>query len=640
VKSKFLWAALWAAMYVSAIIWRAQNLDAFGLSNDEGVYLMWGRLAAEGYALYREIYAVQPPLFLESLALAFRFFGSTIAVGRWTMLAGFCLLAPILSWLAYRGSRWPGAITALLLVSISPLIFSLSRLAMAEVPATALAATTLALLTVYTNTGQRGWLFMAGFVLGLSFIFKPLQPYVAVVGMVMLVLYRSPDRLRPSPTLAHLARLVSAQKPWKSLLADLIIFGSAVIVPVAMIFVLYDAAALYDQVVAFRADLRAAIPGSWGETWEFFKLFVIGHWGFWLLAVAGIILNEWVRGAPTPVAQTLSFIATTWLLVGSVLLVWHTPLFAHHFVVLLPPLILLGADFVGRVVWLSQTGTGPRLARLSAILIIGLALLNLPAMARANQQTASVVTGGRAQQALALLKAVTLPADFVMGDSQLLIFMADRRTPPALGDLALVGIKAGRQTSDRLIQITKDQQSPAVVRWSLRLPWLPDYVNWVEQNYLARREWDNDHIIHFVPRVGSEQLLPNQRQVKLENGFAFRGYQLLTKKVVPGDEVELKLFWQVDVVPEVDYTVFTQLLDANGVFVTGFDSQPLGGYFPTSQWPANEIVTDVIRLPVPDTLAPGQYTLITGLYRLNTLERLTVLEDNRDFIVVTEITVQ
>ena len=81
-------------MYAGAIIWRAQNLDAFGPFNDEGVYLMWGRLAADGYALYREVYAVQPPLFLESLALTFRLFGSTIEAGRWAMLVGFCLLAP------------------------------------------------------------------------------------------------------------------------------------------------------------------------------------------------------------------------------------------------------------------------------------------------------------------------------------------------------------------------------------------------------------------------------------------------------------------------------------------------------------------------------------------------------------------
>ena len=126
----------------------------------------------------------------------------------------------------------------------------------------------------------------------------------------------------------------------------------------------------------------------------------------------------------------------------------------------------------------------------------------------------------------------------------------------------------------------------------------------------------------------------------MDGGFRLRGYQLLTDTIVPGGEVNLGLFWQTDAASDIDYTVFTQLLDGNGAFVTGYDSQPLGGYFPTSQWPADEVVTDFIRLPVPDTLAPGQYTLITGMYRLDTLERLTVLEDGRDFITVADVTVQ
>jgi len=33
-------------IFALAVAWRVQNLDAYGLSNDEGVYLMWGRLVA------------------------------------------------------------------------------------------------------------------------------------------------------------------------------------------------------------------------------------------------------------------------------------------------------------------------------------------------------------------------------------------------------------------------------------------------------------------------------------------------------------------------------------------------------------------------------------------------------------------
>jgi hypothetical protein len=80
------WLLLWLLVFGLALAWRAQNLDAFGLSNDEGAHLMWARLIVEGYPLYSETQAVQAPLFLEWVALAFRIGGQTIQAGRWAIL--------------------------------------------------------------------------------------------------------------------------------------------------------------------------------------------------------------------------------------------------------------------------------------------------------------------------------------------------------------------------------------------------------------------------------------------------------------------------------------------------------------------------------------------------------------------------
>ena len=223
-----------------------------------------------------------------------------------------------------------------------------------------------------------------------------------------------------------------------------------------------------------------------------------------------------------------------------------------------------------------------------------------------------------------------------MGDSQLLIFLADRRTQPPLGDVALVAIKAGRQTSERMVELTKEYQAPAVVQWSLRLPWLPAYLNWVEENYLAQRIWDNDHVIFFAPRFPSEQAVPHDRRVRLGDSLTLRGYELDADSAGPGRDLTLKVYWQSDVPLTEDYTVFTQLLDNSGTLVAGWDSQPLGGYFPTSHWPAHEIITDMVRLPLPPDLSADDYTLITGMYRLGTLERLRQ-PDGADHVVLTTI---
>lgn len=351
------------------------------------------------------------------------------------------------------------------------------------------------------------------------------------------------------------------------------------------------------------------------------------------------------------------------------MLCWHTPLFPHHFIVLLPPLILLAAELVSQglggsdqksvvssqnkgfggqssAAWPEPATRGPsalewvggRWPVVVGIIFVVAAAFNLPAIVTANQSTVAIVTGGRETEALKLLRAVSAPADFVMGDSQLLIFMADRRTPPPLGDVALVAIKAGRQTSERMIALTEQYQAPAVVQWSLRLPWLPEYLAWVEANYLARRVWDNDHIIYFGQRLPPDYALPHEQRVRLGDSVVLRGYQVEDKPKA-GSALNLKVYWQAESALTDDYTIFTQLLDQQGALVASWDSQPLGGYFSTSRWPAGETVTDIVQLPLPANLSPGDYTLITGMYRLETLERLRTA-DGGDFVTLTTVRIE
>lgn len=683
------WLLGWLLVFGLALAWRAQNLDAFGLSNDEGAHLMWARLIVDGYPLYRETQAVQAPLFLEWVALAFRIGGQTIQVGRWAMLTGFGLLAGALSWLAHRAAGWPAALAALMLLGLAPLIFTFSRLAMAEVPATGLAVLALALLFVYLDRGRRGWLIGSGLALGLSFITKALNPFI-VFPIGLLLITRS--------NLFGLADLVGlrypAGRPWQTLLLDGLLWSLSCLIPVGLIWLIYDPVAMVDQLITFRADLRAAIPGSWPETWTQFAGFFTTHWGFWLLAGGGIIsvpvririarismnfkvpenarleANAGSTREPSAInPTTLLFypmIWCVWLLAGVVMLLWHTPLFPHHFIVLLPPLILLGAAFITTTItlWRSTLPTPapranseessliphptsqipnpkskiPSYATLTFSILALAAAFNLPAIISANQATANIVTGGREAEALKLLQAVSQPDDFIMGDSQLLIFMADRRTPPPLGDVALVAIKAGRQTSARMIDLTRDYRAPAVVQWSLRLPWLPDYLDWVEANYLARREWDGDHIIYFVPAFPTGETIPNEIGVRLGSSLTLVGYDLGETSPVRGRDLDFKVYWQTDASLPQDYTVFTQLLDETGALVTGWDSRPLSGYFPTPQWPPDQIITDLVQLPLPADLPAGQYTLITGMYVLETLERLST-PTGSDHIILTTLSI-
>ena len=376
-----LWGALWLALLLLALAWRAQNLDAFSPVNDEGAYLMWSKLAVDGYPLYTETRAVQPPLFFEWLGLAFRLGGQTVQAARGAILVGFIPFAVALSWLAHRAGGWPAALSALLLLGLAPLSFTFSRLVMAEAPATGLAVVSLALLFLFLDRGSKSWLVASGVVLGLSLLLKALNPFVAGPALLLLAL-RHAERGR-GPALGF-------SFGWRAWLSETALWAIGLLLPILAVWLLYDSAAMYDQVITFRRDLRAAIPGDWSDTWRQLVDFWASHWGFWLLAFGGIISTVLRAGAgrengtgagdgrrdcsPPFVPKLTQSVGTrrlndylypavwmVWLGAGVAMLAWHTPLFPHHFVVLLPPLILLGAGFVADLaaMWRFRLSTWP-----------------------------------------------------------------------------------------------------------------------------------------------------------------------------------------------------------------------------------------------------------------------------------------
>ncbi|MCL5025366.1 MAG: hypothetical protein M1531_02565, partial [Chloroflexi bacterium] len=82
--------------------------------------------------------------------------------------------------------------------------------------------------------------------------------------------------------------------------------------------------------------------------------------------------------------------------------------------------------------------------------------------------------------------------------------------------------------------------------------------------------------------------------------------------------------WQAADAPPADYTVFVQLLNADGQLVAQADAMPQGGLNPTGSWEAGETVVDEHTISLPPDLPPGRYRLIAGMYLVETGERLPV----------------
>jgi hypothetical protein len=619
-----IYLILIALVVFVSIVWRAGNLNAFSLSNDEGAYLMWAWLVHSGHPLYSETVSVSAPLFIVALAWAFKLAGVSLVTGRALVLAFLGLTLISLAWAGRLLHGWLAGLMAALIFSLAPLVFLLSRMAIGEIPSVALASLSVALALTYRRRGGNGWLALSGLTLSLSILIKAMNPLVAVPILWLI-----------------LARHWHSQRRWSGIAPAVAVWGLAGLLPVFASLLIYDPAALYDQAVVFRFELREAFRWLLADNVNQLGLVAEQHWGIIGMALGGIALLIYRADWETLITLGL------WLAVSVLSVLFHSPLFFHHTVILLPPLALLAGIGFAETVSLLQK----RRLAWSALGLAGVVafVLALPGVIQANQ-TVRAAGFGREAEAIAFLKQVTYPTDNVISDNLLLPFMARRQTPPPLGDVAQVAINSDRQTSERLITISEAYPVEAVANWALRLPYLDEYMDWVEGNYLVRRVWDDHHIIYAGRRVSIDQI-PNRVDARVGDSIQFLGYKIADGG--QGDEenklhlvesepktLDVTIYWQTRAPVQGNYHVFVQLLDPEGGLVTQHDGQPIHGFLPTGDWPVDKVIPDRHRLLLPDDLPPGNYQLIAGMYIPETQERLPVYSaqpgSSDDYVMLTQ----
>lgn len=86
-----------------------------------------------------------------------------------------------------------------------------------------------------------------------------------------------------------------------------------------------------------------------------------------------------------------------------------------------------------------------------------------------------------------------------------------------------------------------------------------------------------------------------------------------------GGALPLALFWRATRPLPLDYTVYVHLVDEAGNKVAQRDVPPLEGRRPTSGWAPGDLVRDDQDLFIPETVAPGVYRLLVGMYDATTM---------------------
>jgi hypothetical protein len=214
-------------------------------------------------------------------------------------------------------------------------------------------------------------------------------------------------------------------------------------------------------------------------------------------------------------------------------------------------------------------------------------------------------------------------------------------TPPgssvALLEIGIVGFY-----SDRTVVDTMGLVSPAMVghlgAWLQTLQFAvnhfwPDYIvalkqtawegivhePWLDEAYTLEAEIENSadptapmSIYHRRDGFPPDQFdIASTPDVRFDDKFALREFQILEDQVDPGNKLHAHLMWEAQADVKTDYRFRFDLWNvADGRRWTLADRlQPMRGGNPTTQWRAADVVIDAYTLNVPANVLPGFYLL-------------------------------
>ncbi|HEX6477674.1 MAG TPA: glycosyltransferase family 39 protein [Ktedonobacteraceae bacterium] len=486
-------------LVIVAIIMRLYKLDVpFDRDGyDEGVYWQSLRAMGAGHALYRDIFYSQPPFFLLSTFPGYLLFGSTLWAARLgiALVSLFGLAGAFLLGKATSGRL--GAVIALVLLIANPVYLSQSQIIQAEVSSTAFSLLAVGLAYTWWEQpeGIAGlcWAMLTGIAVTLGILCKLLS-VSCLVPVVLLMLARTWQSWQQ-------------RKGAKSILLPILAGTGACIVTALLILLpfLNSYSNMVSTVITFHTQAGATFASSQRGNFSLIKQALISWLSLAALfgIAAAVLRRDW---------RVIPLIA--WLLVTIYLLWRQVPLFQHHLIALVPPLIGLAIMGIGTsVTWKSlarfkpiAAGSTDRITEIKnragftsisfqnimAWIALMLILITVVLAVRQDRQyyrnIASIAADQETQQELhvaADLNHAIARGQLVITDAQFIAGLADRNTPPSLVDTSTVRIVSGYLTLAQLENAASQPQVHAVLFYTGRLgaPETAPFHTWVAQRF-------------------------------------------------------------------------------------------------------------------------------------------------------------
>jgi hypothetical protein len=622
------------ALLAAAVAMRLVNPRVYSGLFDEGIRAEQLFLMSAGFRPFRDIFAAQGPLLLDLLHPWYVLFGQDLAAARWSVGVYSLLGLAGAYWLARLVGGPVAAITAAVLLVVSPLYLEGSRIALAEVPALAPATFGVGAAIVYARGGSRRWLIACALLLTISLMIKPITLAAGVpAGLAVLSRWRFGF--------------------WRMVL-DGLILGLLVGVASLLIVVGVGLAGVLDQIVAYRLESRGS------EGWSLWKNrdALVRALSFeppalpWLGAAAGVLLLSKRR--------VDAALVVSWAAASLGLLLMYSPLHGKHMVVLIPPVAVLIGVGVGYAIGLVR-GSGSLPVRA----VVGVALAGLvvwyataaPALAAQSGQllkvTADTDVDPAVEQyadAVNVIKTLTGPADYVVTDHPYLTFLASRLVPPLLVDTSRSRIRSRSLRGADAISQASAYDPKLVVLWADRLRGLSEFKAWVEREYrmvkVYNRRNDLDRSI-YVPETRDmaevRALLANPAAVPVradfQNGPTLASTLVDRTEIRPGEGASVTLEWETTRRLQADYHVITVLRGPDGQNWDQQQESLSGGSDGTTDWEVGHWLFQCTFVKTDATVPAGAYEVVVSVYDSKARQKVP-LADGRDEIVVGRLTVR
>ena len=178
---------------------------------------------------------------------------------------------------------------------------------------------------------------------------------------------------------------------------------------------------------------------------------------------------------------------------------------------------------------------------------------------------------------------------------------------------------------------TDPTSDPLRLRISLRDPGSEDSLA-VVGGWLADRRGDltlAGPLIAGSPPITSDvDYLP----ANFQNNVLLIDHEIHNVQVRRGDALQMTLTWQTLAPMDDNLTVFVHLLDEHDRIWGQEDIQPVRGTYPTSLWAEGEVVVDPHTIWTQQDAPLGLYRVEVGLYLLQSMERLQLLDSSGNAI--------